>query len=72
MRRGRKRSVDGGRLTASLTVVAAFGLVLLTPPLLSAFNHGGQALGVPVVWMYLFVAWAVIIGLIAVLVRKSG
>ncbi|RSM86675.1 hypothetical protein DMH04_13630 [Kibdelosporangium aridum] len=75
MRRGKNRQsrpVDGGRLATGLTVVAAFGFVLLMPPLLSAFSTGGQIFGLPVVWVYLFMVWAVIIGAIAVLVGKSG
>ncbi|MCE7003312.1 hypothetical protein LWC34_10805 [Kibdelosporangium philippinense] len=75
MRRDKKRPsrpVTGGRLATGLAVVAVFGFVLLMPPLLSAFNTGGQIFGLPVIWVYLFVVWAVIIGVIAVLVGKSG
>lgn len=69
MKRGTK---DDARFTALTAVAALFGLVLFVPPLLSAFNRGGQVFGVPVVWAYLFCAWAVVIGLVALLVRRSG
>jgi hypothetical protein len=72
MRRDRKWTADNTRLTASLGATAVLGFILLIPPLLSAFNEGGQVFGVPVIWVYLFVVWAVIIGLVALLVRRSG
>jgi peptidoglycan/LPS O-acetylase OafA/YrhL len=63
---------DDGRLTGRLTLVAVLGLVLLAPPLIAAFDHGGQVLGVPVIWAYLLVVWAALIGLIAVVAGRSG
>ena len=72
MRRRNGRPTDDARLTAHLAVVAVVGLVLLLPPILSAFNGGGQVGGIPVIWLYLFGAWALTIALVAVLVRGSG
>lgn len=60
------------QLSARLIAVAVFGLVLLLPPVLVRFNHVTEVLGVPVLWAYLFLTWAVIIGLIAMLVRRRG
>jgi hypothetical protein len=57
---------------ARLIALASFGLILLLPPALVRFDHNAAVLGVPVLWAYLFLVWAVIIGLIAVLVRRSG
>jgi hypothetical protein len=62
---------DDDRLTGRLVLVAALGFVLVAPPVIAAFDHGGQLFGVPVVWAYLFLAWAVVIGLVFVLVRRS-
>ena len=62
---------DNDRLTGSLVLVGVLGLVLLAPPVIAAFD-GGQVFGVPVVWAYLIGAWAGLIALIAVLVRRSG
>lgn len=67
---GRQR--DDDRLTPRLVAVAAFGFLLLTPPLLSLFDHGAWTLGVPVVWAYLLLAWVAVIGLVAVTVLRSG
>jgi hypothetical protein len=63
---------DDDRLTGRLVLVAVLGFVLLAPPLIAAFDHGGQVLGVPVIWAYLFVVWATLIGLIAVVAERSG
>lgn len=63
---------DSDRLTGWLVLVGVLGFVLFAPPLVAAFDHGGHVLGIPVVWAYLFVAWAAVIGLIALVVRRSG
>ncbi|MDT7787740.1 MAG: hypothetical protein QOF58_6159 [Pseudonocardiales bacterium] len=72
MRRGTNGTRDDGRFTGLTVFVAVFGFVLFVPPLLSLFDQGHQVLHVPVVWVYLFGAWAVVIALVAVLVRRSG
>jgi hypothetical protein len=48
-------------------LVAAFllGCLLLTYPLLSLFNSDAMAFGIPVLYLYLFAAWALLIALIA-------
>jgi hypothetical protein len=63
---------DDERLGARLVTVAALGALLLLPPLLPQFNREELVLGVPVMWGYLFLAWAVIIGLIAAVLGRSG
>jgi hypothetical protein len=60
------------RVTGRLAAVAALGFVLFVPPLLSAFDRGGQVFGVPTLWAYLLAAWAVVIALVAVLSGRSG
>lgn len=72
MKRGANRTRDDQRFTGLTAVVAAFGFLLFLPPLLSAFDRGDQVFNVPVVWAYLFGAWALLIALVAVLVRRSG
>jgi hypothetical protein len=62
---------EDDRLTGRLLLVAALGFALFIPPLIAAFDRGGQVLGVPVIWAYLFVAWVVVIGLVAAVLRKS-
>ena len=63
---------DDQSSSSALVVVAVLEFVLLTPPLLSIFNRGDEILGVPRIWAYIFLAWASIISLIAVLVRRLG
>ena len=48
-------------------LVAAFllGCLLFTYPILSLFNHDGMLWGIPILYLYLFAAWALLIGLIA-------
>ena len=42
-----------------------FGMLLFNYPILSLFNVSGTLFGVPVLYAYLFVAWAVLIALMA-------
>jgi hypothetical protein len=64
--------VDDERVTPRLVAVAVLGVLLLAPPLLSLFDHDARVGGIPLLWAYLFLAWALIIGLVAAVVRKSG
>jgi hypothetical protein len=63
---------DDDRLTGWLVLGGVLGFVLLAPPLVAAFDHGGRVLGVPAIWAYLFLVWAAVIAVIAVVVRRSG
>jgi hypothetical protein len=62
---------DDDRSTGRLALVAALGFVLFAPPLIATFDQGALVLGVPVIWVYLFVAWALVIGLIAATAGRS-
>ncbi|MFE9096147.1 hypothetical protein [Streptomyces sp. NPDC007264] len=64
-------SRDDEQLSLRLTAVAALGFVLMVPPFLARFDHMGQVLGVPVLAAYLFVVWAVVIVLVAVIGGRS-
>jgi hypothetical protein len=57
----------GERLVA-LFILGAF---LFSPPLLSIFNRAAQPLGVPLLYLYLFLAWALLIVLTALLVERA-
>ena len=46
------------------------GTLLFNYPVLALFNVSGVVLGVPVLYAYMFVAWAALIGLMA-LVAES-
>jgi hypothetical protein len=64
-------SRDGEQLTGRLAAVAILGVVLIVPPLLARFDHVDRVFGVPVLWAYLFLVWAVLIGLVSVVGGRS-
>ena len=48
-----------------LAAIFLLGLVLFNYPILSLFNRASSAAGIPLVYVYLFAAWAGVIGLVA-------
>ncbi|MET7378334.1 hypothetical protein ABZT08_05820 [Streptomyces sp. NPDC005526] len=64
-------SRDDEQLGLRLTAVAAAGFVLIVPPFLVRFDRMGQVFGVPVLAAYLFLVWAIVIGLVAVIGGRS-
>ena len=56
--------------TARLVGVSLLALVLFNFPLLGVFDTDTLVAGVPLVWAYLFVAWALVIGLLAWIARS--
>lgn len=64
-------SRDNERLAGRLAAVGALGFVLIIPPLLAQFDHGDRVFGVPVIWAYLYLVWAIVIGLVAVIGARS-
>jgi hypothetical protein len=63
--------MDDERATPRLVAIFVLGLLLFAPPLLSLFDRNAFVAGVPLLWLYLFGAWALIIGLVAATVRRS-
>ena len=55
--------------TPRLAAAAALGFLLLNYPLLSLFDSRARVLGVPLMWAYLFTVWALLIILVALIVR---
>jgi len=55
-------------------LVALFflGALLFNYPLLALVNIGADAFGIPVLYAYIFVAWAALIGLAALSIERSG
>jgi len=47
------------------------GMLLFNYPILALFNVSGALLGVPVLYVYMFVAWAALIALMA-WIAESG
>jgi len=61
-------SIKGQRLTALFLL----GCLLFNNPVLSLFSDGTDIFGIPLLYAYLFSAWAILIGLIALVVEKRG
>jgi hypothetical protein len=53
-----------------LVGVGVLALVLFNFPLLGVFDTDTLVAGVPLVWAYLFVAWALVIALLAWIARS--
>lgn len=47
----------------------ALGVFLLLPPFLLVFNHPVRVLGLPILYLYLFLAWGLLIALGAIVSR---
>lgn len=58
--------IAGERLVALFIL----GVLLFSPPFLLIFDNSVTVLGIPVLYLYLFVAWAALIGLIALAIEK--
>jgi hypothetical protein len=46
------------------------GVVLFNFPVLALFNVGGTVFGVPVLYAYIFAAWALLIALMALVAER--
>jgi hypothetical protein len=57
------------RTGTRLAAVFLLGLLLFNYPLLALFGRPGDVAGVPLVYAYLFFAWALVIGLLAWIVE---
>jgi len=61
-------SIKGQRLVALFLL----GFLLLNYPLLNLFAGSGLVLGIPVLYAYVFTVWALLIGLMALVVEKRS
>ena len=48
------------------------GLLLFNYPVLALFNATGTVFGVPLLYAYIFVAWAALIGMMAYVATRDG
>lgn len=48
------------------------GILLFNFPILTLFNVPGTLFGVPILYAYIFIAWAALITLMALLAESSG
>jgi hypothetical protein len=57
--------------SARMVAVAVLALLLFGFPFMALFDVDVRVLGVPLLWAYLFVAWAVVIAVIAWVSRDA-
>ena len=62
-----RTTMKGPRLVA----VFLLGVLLFNYPLLALFNRTVLVFGVPLLYAYIFAAWALLIGLAALVVERS-
>jgi hypothetical protein len=64
--------MDKHELTGKqLAALFFLGCLLFNYPLLSLFNMDKMVWGVPTLYIYIFVAWAILIGLMAIVVEYN-
>ena len=62
-----RSSLKGQRLAALFLL----GCLLLNYPIFSLFAGAAQLFGVPLLYVYIFFAWALVIALMAIVVERS-
>jgi len=62
--------VNEPRINARLVVLALLAFALFNYPLLRIFDVDVLVLGVPLVWLYVFVVWGLLIAVVGATVRK--
>ena len=55
-----------------LVALCMFGALLFNFPILALFNVSGTVFGVPVLYAYIFIAWAALIALMACVAESDG
>jgi hypothetical protein len=58
--------------SARLVALSVLGFLLFNYPLLAVFNHPGTLFGVPVLFAYIFVIWALLIAAIALVAESRS
>tara|TARA_B100001971_G_scaffold139667_1_gene129015 strand:+ start:606 stop:848 length:243 start_codon:yes stop_codon:yes gene_type:complete len=58
------------KITERYVALIILTALLFNPPIMSIFNSTELILGVPMLFLYLFAAWALIIGLNAYLAKR--
>jgi hypothetical protein len=57
--------------SARLVAIFLLGVLLFNYPLLALFNRAVAVLGIPLLYAYIFVAWGLLIGLLALVIERS-
>jgi hypothetical protein len=53
-----------------LIALFLLGVLMLTPPMLAIFNVDHLILGIPILYLYLFGAWILLVGVLALVLRR--
>jgi hypothetical protein len=53
-----------------LVAVFLLGLLLFNYPLMALFNRAADVFGIPVLYAYIFGAWALLIALLAIVIER--
>jgi hypothetical protein len=62
-----RSTMKGPRLVA----VFLLGVLLFNYPLLALFNRETSVYGIPLLYFYVFLAWALLIALLALVIERS-
>jgi len=62
-----RSSIKSQRLVALFLL----GALLFNYPLLALFNRAAEVFGIPVLYAYIFLSWASLIGLLAMVIERS-
>ena len=62
---------QGPARAARLAGLFMLGVLLFNYPMLALFNVQGSVFGVPVLYAYLFVVWALLIALVAAVMERG-
>jgi hypothetical protein len=54
-----------------LAALFLLGALLFNYPLLAVFNRTAEVFGIPVLYAYIFFSWALLIGLLALVVERA-
>ena len=60
------------RKSQRLIALSVLGALLFNYPLLALFNRPLLVFGIPLVYAYVFAAWALVIALMALAIRGAG
>jgi hypothetical protein len=60
-----------GARGARLACLFMLGCLLFNYPLLALFNVSGSLFGVPILYAYIFIAWAALIALVAAVMERG-
>ena len=61
----------GDPKVARFVALCILGMLLINFPILALFNVPGRVFGVPVLYVYIFAAWAALIALMALVAEKK-